>query len=133
MTGSNIVVANLHPVVRRIIGRMQETPGPLDTPCRIWQGAVNSSGYGIVRVRMDFKVYKTITVHRLLYCFYSMEPIPDGHVIGHRCDTKLCAEFGHLEAISEGQNLTDAWARGRRSMNRLFRPSLTLTLGELSR
>lgn len=95
--------------------RIEPAPSPLDLPCRIWQGAVNSAGYGIVRVHLGPKRNKVITIQRLIYCFYTMEPIPDGLVVGHKCDRKLCGEFTHLEAISYGDNLRDAWARHRRA------------------
>lgn len=40
--------------------------------------------------------------------------VPAGFVVGHACDNPPCVRPSHLAAISLGDNLRDAWARGRR-------------------
>lgn len=100
----------------RVLPRQVTEPAPydLEMPCRIWQGAVNSAGYGIIKIHFAPRQSKVITIQRLVYCVYSMAPIPDGLVIGHQCDRKLCGEFTHLDAISQSHNMRDHWARLRR-------------------
>ena len=58
-------------------------------PCKIWNGAIGSSGYG--RTKNSY-------VHRLEWEKH-YGPIPAGHEIHHRCEVKTCYEITHLECI----------------------------------
>lgn len=108
----------LQMAVLKVYRRTRVTPGPLDTPCLVWQGAVNSAGYGVTWLSTGPRSTRAVTVQRLVYCFATQRPIPAGLVIGHRCDRKTCCEFTHLEAITPSQNTRDAWARGLRQRMR---------------
>jgi hypothetical protein len=49
--------------------------------------------------------------HRVSYAMHFGQ-IPDGMVIGHKCDNPKCVNPEHLEAITCGQNNRDARLRG---------------------
>lgn len=65
--------------------------------CWLWTGALNDSGYGVVRVGM--KLMKT---HRVAYLLEVGE-IPDGHQIDHvralGCTHRECCNPLHLQAV----------------------------------
>ncbi len=70
-----------------------------DTECWIWQGALQPSGYGVIRYQSR-KVY----CHRLAYLAFKgpLEPLK---VLDHLCRNKACANPDHLESVSQIINL----------------------------
>lgn len=68
--------------------------GPLDTPCHIWNGNINVTGYGR---------YSGKLVHRLSY-ERNVGPIPTGLSIDHLCRVRTCVNPLHLEAVSLAEN-----------------------------
>jgi hypothetical protein len=68
-----------------------------DTPCHIWQGAVNRDGYGIVNVGTHRQA------HRLRY-EREIGAIPDGLVLDHLCCTTRCTRPDHLEPVPNWLN-----------------------------
>jgi hypothetical protein len=66
--------------------------------CTEWQNASNSKGYGCFAV--DGKSRLT---HRLIYELLK-GPIPEGHVIDHICENKMCLNVDHLEAVTIEEN-----------------------------
>lgn len=84
-----------------------------DGTCWIWQGAVDSRGYGHLRW---FR--KVMRAHRLAYEL-SKGAIPTGGgyhgtVVMHSCDNRLCCNPGHLRAGSHADNMSDMKTKGRR-------------------
>ncbi len=75
--------------------------------CWEWQGAKFSHGYG--QFKIQGKVWQ---VHRLAYTL-SVGPIPDGMLICHHCDNKICARPSHLFAGTNGDNQRDSVRKGR--------------------
>lgn len=55
---------------------------------------------------------KRIYVHRLAYETW-VGPIPEGHVIRHKCDNPPCINPEHLETGTQGDNVRDRDDRGR--------------------
>jgi hypothetical protein len=102
----------------RMEKRLQRTPGPLETDCMIWLGAVDQNGHGNVFVRMTgsrkTRDRKAITdkAHRIAYIAFC-GPIPDGKVVRHRCDVRRCCNIAHLELGTQLENVRDMYARGR--------------------
>lgn len=82
-------------------------PGPLPTPCLIWDGPRNNYDYGILNVRSD-----SFLVHRYVW-ERDNGPIPPGKEVLHACDTPPCFALDHLRVGTRGDNMADARERGR--------------------
>lgn len=72
--------------------------------CWPWTACLRN-GYGALKV--DGRVH---SAHRLAFICLVGE-VPDGMIVAHKCDNKICCNPSHLEAVSPGQNNRDA--RGR--------------------
>ncbi len=73
------------------------------TSCIIWTGARTApDGYGQLTIRG-----KSWTAHRRAY-FNKYGPIPDGLLVCHRCNNKLCVNVDHLYLGTNQQNIQDA-------------------------
>lgn len=79
------------------------TPGPLDTPCLIWPGSKNEHGYALVGFRG-----RTSRLHRVAYELL-VGPIAPGLVIDHLCRNRGCVAVGHLEPVSNAENIRRGW------------------------
>jgi len=69
--------------------------------CWLWTGALDSSGYGSLRVGP--KIY---SVHRLSWIIFR-GPIPEGLQVLHRCDTRRCIRPSHLFLGTSQDNTED--------------------------
>lgn len=67
-----------------------------------WRGFVSPMGYGAFNVRRNGR--RTIAVaHR--YAYESVNgKLPDGMVVDHLCENKVCVNPLHLEAVTRGEN-----------------------------
>jgi hypothetical protein len=74
--------------------------------CWEWQGALRA-GYGCLRHNQ-----KVVNCHRVSYVIHN-GPVPDGLIVGHKCDNRRCVNPHHLEAITYAQNNYDGAHRGR--------------------
>jgi len=73
--------------------------------CWNWRGPVNSNGYGIAMTIIDGGKQQH-RVHRLSYLIYNGD-IPEGLIICHRCDNRLCMNPAHLYAGTVLDNARD--------------------------
>lgn len=78
--------------------------------CWVWTASTRN-GYGIIRVDG-----RTEYAHRLAY-LANMGPIPDGLVVRHTCDNRLCVRPNHLELGTKADNSRDMVERGRSPRN----------------
>lgn len=67
--------------------------------CWIWQGAVDSRGYGQLKSNG-----KTWRAHRFFYVEL-VDDIPPGYQIDHLCRNRLCVSPAHLEAVTQYENM----------------------------
>lgn len=90
-------------LLRRFWQRVQK--GEVES-CWEWQGALRA-GYGCIK-----HDHKVINCHRLSFIIHH-GPVPQGLIVGHKCDNRRCVNPHHLEAITYAQNTYDGRTRGR--------------------
>lgn len=81
----------------------------MKTPCQLWEGAVQSNGYGHLT-----KNGKTLLAHRVSYANKN-GGIPYGQLVLHKCDNKLCVNPEHLFVGTHKDNMQDMIQKGRGS------------------
>lgn len=85
-----------------------EIPGPLDTPCWIWQKALTNAGYGLFGYQSGRMEY----AHRRSYELFVDDDI-DGWYICHECDVPSCCNPDHLFKGTSQDNNYDMTRKGR--------------------
>jgi hypothetical protein len=90
-------------------------------PCWIWTGLTTSGGYGVIGLNRT-----TARTHRLSWEIH-YGPIPrtsrphDACVL-HRCDNRTCVRPEHLFIGTQGDNMLDMYAKGRRHAQSISGP-----------
>lgn len=64
-----------------------------ETPCLIYQGHINSNGYG--RTSRNGKGKQA---HVAIY-EDAFSPVPDGYDVHHKCEQRDCIQLSHLESM----------------------------------
>lgn len=77
--------------------------------CLIWTGTRDVRGYGRIRIGG-----KWLRAHRVAFELLR-GPIPEGMVLMHSCDTPACINIAHLSVGTQGDNIRDCDAKGRRT------------------
>jgi hypothetical protein len=72
--------------------------------CWLFDGATTGGGYG----RHSKRKY----AHRIAYEKW-VGPIPDGMLVCHKCDVKLCCNPDHLFLGTDEDNIMDCIKKGR--------------------
>lgn len=72
---------------------------PNEQGCMLWLGSVSPKGYA--RFKM---AGRTLQAHRLSY-ESAYGPIPGGMVIDHTCRVRHCVAPGHLEPVTNAENI----------------------------
>lgn len=75
--------------------------------CHIWQGCIDSWGYGRIYVPGFGNGY----VHRVALALDGVDV--DAHeVVRHRCNNPACCNKHHLSAGTQKENVADMWKAG---------------------
>jgi hypothetical protein len=75
--------------------------------CVLWQGAKVPKGYGIVSINKRNHYAHRVAAEK------AYGPIPEGHVVAHKCDTPSCVNPDHLFICTQADNLRDMVEKGR--------------------
>lgn len=93
--------------MEKILRRLREKSELMPSGCIEWRGSYVWDGYG--QISWNYKKYR---VHRLSYEL-NVGPIPEGHVVRHKCDNPKCINPDHLCTGTVSQNNKDCKDRGR--------------------
>lgn len=74
--------------------------------CWLWTGARLRTGYGSIRIKK-----KSERAHRIAYQI-AVGDIPEGCLILHSCDNKICVNPSHLKVGDHRDNTLEAIERG---------------------
>lgn len=88
-------------VTHRRVSILSRIHRPTKEACWEWQGAVNSRGYGVVRLH-GYMVY----VHRFMYAVTRGRSIARGKDVHHVCHNRRCANPNHLELLTRDEHAT---------------------------
>lgn len=87
----------------------------VDSGCWRWKGATTGNGYGVIvlnrKVATKHGLGRNYQTHRASYELHH-GTIPEGMVVRHKCDNKLCMNPEHLEVGTQRDNIQDAIDRG---------------------
>lgn len=86
--------------------------------CWVWTGARAKNGYGHIQFRAK------VSAHRFSWELHSSAQVPDGLLVLHRCDNRLCVRPDHLFLGTAQDNSIDMYEKGRG-----IRPARMLTVG----
>jgi len=79
--------------------------------CWLWTGHESAAGYG--RFQLAGRGGKYVGPHRFSYEMAN-GPVPDGMVVMHSCDNRLCVNPDHLSVGTHRDNTADMIAKGRK-------------------
>ena len=81
------------------------------TECWEWKGAIQTSQYGQYVIRK-----KELSINKLAHRFsyeYFIGEIPEGMLVCHKCDNKICINPYHLFLGTHQDNTNDMVSKGR--------------------
>lgn len=99
----------------KVVRRTQEThpsPTPQPTPCRLWQGAAGSDGYGWRKID-EGSGRKPISMHRWVMQETLGRKLRRDEIVLHACDNPFCYRVDHLSIGTVQSNNADMRAKGR--------------------
>lgn len=90
--------------------------------CWTWTGRRYPGGYGEFSVK-----HVNYRAHRVSWML-NVGPIPDGLLVCHHCDNRLCVRPDHLFLGTDKDNQTDAIRKGRHARGRLSPEGIPLCM-----
>lgn len=107
----------MRPAIERLIERIEFDP---NGGCWLWSGSPTPGGYSQVQVGTRRGQQRPHSGHRISYEHFK-GPVPEGMVVRHKCDVRLCVNPDHLEIGTRRDNVQDAKDRGRHAKGEDFR------------
>ncbi len=84
--------------------------------CWPWIRARCNNGYGKIKLHGKF-----LSAHRVAFEL-AHGTIPAGKVVCHTCDNRFCCNPAHLVAMTQSENILDAFRKGRMTRAQGGRP-----------
>ena len=75
--------------------------------CLEWQKARDRTGYGVITIGS-----KSCLTHRIAWCLWHGD-IPEGLIVMHTCDNRICVDIHHLRLGTQADNMRDRDSKGR--------------------
>lgn len=101
-----------------------------ESGCHEWIGKVSkNTGYGHICIR-EGGAKLTRLAHRAAYEFF-VGRIPDGLLVLHKCDNRICINPAHLYVGTQKDNVRDIMERGQHGIKPKLTPSQVLKVREL--
>lgn len=94
------------PLAERFAAKVNKT-----ADCWLWTGYRQPNGYG--QIGLGGRGDGSALAHRVSYELETGQPIPDGMVVMHKCDTPACIRFEHLTLGTQAENMADKVRKGR--------------------
>ena len=91
-------------LAHRFWSKVDPAPGQC---CWEWTACKTTRGYGFFKLN-----YRNVHAHRVAYTLTKGE-IPDGLVVRHTCDNRLCCNPDHLILGTQADNIADMHKRKR--------------------
>lgn len=92
-----------------------DTRGPDE--CWRWTGGKTSSGYGAKRLSLN-GAHVSLLSHRMAWLIFNSD-IPEGLVVCHKCDNRVCCNPAHLFLGTHKDNTQDMMRKGRGNVRML--------------
>lgn len=80
--------------------------------CWLWGRKRNGYGYGVLTGIPERQIGEN-RAHRAAWSLWNEEPIPDGLIVLHSCDTPACVNPTHLRVGTKMENSQEMIQRGR--------------------
>lgn len=79
--------------------RFREEDRGYDSPCWVWNGALNNHGYARTRLGGKRQI-----AHRAFYERF-VGPVPDRLELHHLCEQRDCVNVAHLQPVTRAENM----------------------------
>jgi hypothetical protein len=109
-TGGIMIPLKRPPLKEETMSRFMKHIFKDSNNCWLWTGCSFKNGYG----RMRFGKFTRVP-HRVSYELM-IGSIPDGLLVCHSCDVRLCCNPDHLFLGTDADNIRDCQTKGRRAV-----------------
>jgi len=104
-------------LITRLIRNLETYENENHTPCQLWKGAKNYSGYGLINFKYQ-KRHVQLKVHRVFLVLALKRPIAENMEAGHTCPNGFRHCVSHLTEQTRTENLRERDEKNREERDR---------------